>query len=266
MVAERGAGQHVRRAGADAGGDRPGLQPVLLPRVGDARCAPWPARCGPGRRAGGGRCLRAGVDLGLQQRLARGPRRCRGRRCRSSRRRTCVRSPSRSTYWLPRNRMVACATVSRTVASASASSRSLRCGGNHGQAPRATGEWQSRVDGLVVPGAAQPGVVGVVDDLPGASRRRAGHHVEVVQVVAGRGHRGAVVAVRHQHDVTGAHLFEHLDRAGPGAARPGGSRSRGSCPRSGGDLEVVDLLELGLGSGCSRRACAGGSSTSCRRG
>ena len=44
----------------------------------------------------------------------------------------------------------------------------LRRGGNHGQAPRWVVQGQAGIDGLVVPGAAQPGVLGVVDDLPGA--------------------------------------------------------------------------------------------------
>ena len=40
-----------------------------------------------------------------------------------------------------------------------------------------------------------------------------GHDVEVVEVGV-RGSDGrAVPAVRHEHDVTGAHLGEHVDRA-----------------------------------------------------
>src|SRR6476620_3643798 len=86
-----------------------------------------------------------------------------------------LRSPSRSTNWLARNRTVAWATVSRTVGSP--------CGDLNAEALETTSHssWvvqgQARVDGLVVPGAAQPGVFGVVDDHPGAFGAGSGHHV-----------------------------------------------------------------------------------------
>ena len=41
--------------------------------------------------------------------------------------------------------------------------------------------------------------------------RRAGHDVQVVHVVTGRGHRGTVPAVGHQDDVTGPDLGRHVD-------------------------------------------------------
>ena len=89
------------------------------------------------------------------------------------------------------------------------------------------GQRQARVDGLVGPGAADPGVRRVVADQPGPLGARAGHHVEVVEVVAGRGHRRAVPAVRDQHDVAGAHLGAARRSAGPGRCRrPAGSRAR----------------------------------------
>src|SRR5882757_5474123 len=155
-----------------------------------------------------------------------------------------LRSPSRSTNWLARNRTVAWATVSRTVGSS--------CGDLNAEALETTSHssWvvqgQPRVDGPVVPGAAQPGMFGIVDNHPGALGARSCHHVEVVHVIARRRDRRTVVAVRHQHDVAGAHLLEYLDGAvgravHPVVAEP--ARTVGA----GRDLEVVDLLELRLG-------------------
>ena len=71
--------------------------------------------------------------------------------------------------------MVACATVSRTVASVSAVFSAFRGAvettimllGVAGGAATADVQGQSWINGLVVPGAAEPGVFGVVDDLPG---------------------------------------------------------------------------------------------------
>ena len=135
--------------------------------------------------------------------------------------------------------MVACATVSRTVGSVSAVF-SVRFGAVETTVRLLSvgASGQAGVDRLVVPGAAQPGVFGVVDDLPGAFGAGSGHDVEVVHVVAGRGDRRAVIAVRHQHDVAGAHLLEHLDGAlrravhavvaEPAVSRPGRRRSRSS--------------------------------------
>ena len=95
---QRGAGDHVGGARADAAGDRVGLQPVLHPGVRDrgvhhgllvaaqhvrqrararrARPAAAPGRCRP---------------------------RCRGRRCRSSRRRASARPRRTREYCAPRN-------------------------------------------------------------------------------------------------------------------------------------------------------------------
>src|ERR1700754_881187 len=88
-----------------------------------------------------------------------------------------LRSPSRSTYWLARKRTVAWETVSRTVGSL--------CGDLNADDLETTSlslrmEWKPGIDGLVFPGAAQPGVLGVVDDLPGPFLAGTGHHVEVV--------------------------------------------------------------------------------------
>src|SRR5215212_3149562 len=149
------------------------------------------------------------------------------------------RSPSRSTYWLARNRTTACDTVSRTVGSL--------CGALNADAletmrhsPSMQG--QPGVDGLVFPGVAQPSVLGVVDDLPGPFLARACHHVEVVHVVAGRCYRRPVIPVGDKHDVTAAHLLEDLDRP----ARCAVHTVIAEAARiiwAGGDLEVVDLLE-----------------------
>src|SRR5579872_1128889 len=58
-------------------------------------------------------------------------------------------------------------------------------------------------------GLELPSVVGVGCGQPPASR--AGHHVQVVQVVAGAGgHR--VVAARHEHDIPIAHLDRLVER------------------------------------------------------
>src|SRR6476660_9667326 len=153
-----------------------------------------------------------------------------------------VRSPSHSTYWLARNRIVACATVSRTVGSASGvlnavaletTSRSSRSQG------------QPWVDVLVFPGAAQPGVFGIVDDLPCPFLAGARHHIQVIHVVPGRRDGRTVVAMRDEDDIAAAHLLEHLDRTVGRAiytviAEPTGI----TWPRV--DLEVVDLLQRRL--------------------
>ena len=127
---------------------------------------------------------------------------------------------------------------------------------------------QPGVDREVGPGVAHPGVGGVVADQPGALGARAGHDVEVVQVGVRGGHRRAVPAVRHEHDVTGAHLGEHVDRPLRRCRRPAGSRRhRVPRPSVGLRLELVDLLELGLDARRGRcRACAAARSSSCRPG
>src|SRR5690606_2342657 len=88
---------------------------------------------------------------------------------------------------------------------------------------------------------------GVVADPPGPLVAGAGHHVEVVEVVAGGGHGRAVPAVRDGHHVPGAHLGEDVDGAVGGSVDPlvAGAGSGGA----GGDLEVVDLLQHALGGG-----------------
>jgi hypothetical protein len=67
-----------------------------------------------------------------------------------------------------------------------------------------------------------------------------GHHVQVVQVIAGRGHRRAVVAAGQQHRVPAADLLEDVD------PRPVGALIGEAAI---GDLEVVDLLERRLDAG-----------------
>src|ERR1700754_4688269 len=67
------------------------------------------------------------------------------------------------------------------------------------------------VDVLVVPGAAQPGMFGIVDDLPRPFLAGSCHHIQVVHVIAGRRDGRTVVPVWHEYDVAGADLFEYLD-------------------------------------------------------
>ena len=185
---QRRAGEHVGRARADRRGARHGLQPVAHPGEADrgvhhallvagqvvghlARCRPPPA--GPGRRPATLPCPKIPNAPGI-------------RRC---------STPSRSLYWLARNRTSAWATVSLTA-------RLLR-----GR------ERQAGVDLLVLPGAADPGVRRVVADQPGPLVAGPGHDVEVVEVVAGGGHRRAVPAVRDEHGVAAAHLGADVDLA-----------------------------------------------------
>ena len=107
-----------------------------------------------------------------------------------------------------------------------------------GAVRRSAGHGQAGVDLLVLPGAADPVVGGVVGGEPGQVLVGPGHDIEVVHVVAGGGHAGAVVAVGHERDVAVAHLRAQVDRpagiGGVGAvqaeAGPAGGR--------GGDLEV----------------------------
>src|SRR5262245_51536580 len=120
-----------------------------------------------------------------------------------------VRSPSRSTYWLARNRIVAWATVSRTVGS---DSGVLNAVALETTSHSFCSQGQPWVDVLVFPGATKPSVFGIVDDLPGAFDARAGHHVQVVHVVAGRRDGRTVVAMRDEDDIAAADFFEHLDR------------------------------------------------------
>ena len=147
-------------------------------------------------------------------------------------------TPSRSEYWLARNRIRAWATVSliRGTSSGHPDPRS-----ETGAQPPASrpAHGQPRIHVLALPGFADPGVGRVVGEAP-LALAGAGHHVQVVEVVAGRGHRRAVVAGRQQHVVAGADLLEDVDaravRALVGEAAVG-------------DLEVVDLLERGLDAG-----------------
>src|SRR5690606_39263574 len=80
------------------------------------------------------------------------------------------------------------------------SCRCLRCGA----------EGEPGVRRHAGPGVADPGMVGVVADQPGAFGPGPCHDVEVVHVVAGYGRRGAVPAVRDEDDVTLAHLCQHV--------------------------------------------------------
>ena len=92
-------------------------------------------------------------------------------------------------------------------------------------------------------------MVRVVADQPLAHRAGAGHDVEVVHVVAGRGHGRAVPAVGHQHDVAGAHLRVDVDGPlvrGVDALVADGVRGLRGRFRGHAGLEVVDLLEPGL--------------------
>ena len=201
---ERGAGDHVGRARADATtctrASAAGSSGARRRR----RCAPSPARCGRGRRA---------ARPAPRAAPGRRRRRCRGRRCRSSPAISRCWTPSRSLYWTLRNRTSACATVSLILA------------------PRLRHR-ESRVHLLVGPAVADPGVIGVIHEVPLADA--AGHHVEVVEVVAGRGHRRAVIPARHVDPIAAADLRQQLHPVvhalvGEPAA---------------GDLVVVDLLEL----------------------
>ncbi len=87
---------------------------------------------------------------------------------------------------------------------------------------------------------------GVVADEPGAVGARTRHHVEVVEVVAGRRDGGPVVAVRHERDVARAHDGVDRDLARGrrrGVEQAEGIRVRGRVqPATDGGLEVVDLL------------------------
>ena len=107
------------------------LQPIRHARVADRRCAPWPARYARGSSEGRRRSRAAPV---------RDRPRCRGRRCRSSRRRIDARTPSRSTDWTERKRTSAWATVSLTCVAFAERHR------------------QPRVDVLLAPRVAYPGV------------------------------------------------------------------------------------------------------------
>ena len=91
-------------------------------------------------------------------------------------------------------------------------------------------------------------MVRVVADQPLPLVARTGHDVEVVHVVAGGSHRGAVPAVRHEHHVTVAHLGHHVDRPAGRAVHPLEAERPGvlGCTLDPAHLEVVDLLELAL--------------------
>ena len=109
-------------------------------------------------------------------------------------------------------------------------------------------EGKPRVHVLVGPGVPHPAVGRVVADQPRPFGRRAGHHVQVVEVVARNRHRRAVPAVRDEHDVAGAHLGEHVDVSTlvPVDALVGDALA----DRSRRDLVVVDLLEHTLPFAC----------------
>src|SRR5262249_36956194 len=104
---------------------------------------------------------------------------------------------------------------------------------------------QPWVDVLVFPGATKPSMFGIVDDLPGAFDARAGHHVQVVHVVAGRRDGRTVVAMRYEDDVAAADFLEHLYRTLRCAVDAVIAEPTGII-WARGDLEVVDLLQRGL--------------------
>ncbi len=130
------------------------------------------------------------------------------------------------------------------------------------------GQRQAGVDLLAVPEGADPGVRRVVADLPDPLGVRACHDVEVVEVVAGRGHRRAVPAVGDEDRVARADLGADVDLlARARAVHPLVAAGAGVAGRVGGvGLEVVDLLQPRLVRRPPRRACAAGTTTSCRPG
>src|SRR5664279_849710 len=68
-----------------------------------------------------------------------------------------------------------------------------------------------RVDGKLQPQAPYPGLVGVVADEPLPVGGRAGHHVEVVHVVARRGNYRAVPAMGHEDGIACTDLDQQLE-------------------------------------------------------
>src|SRR5918997_1450015 len=80
----------------------------------------------------------------------------------------------------------------------------------------------------------------------GAGGPGPGHDVQVVHVVTGRGRGRPVPAVGHQDGVAVVDLFTEVDRVA-GRGRGAEQAQAGLPVRSGGDLEVVDLLQHRLG-------------------
>ena len=110
---------------------------------------------------------------------------------------------------------------------------------------------------LLPPGLPHPGVVRVVGSRHRA--RRTGQGVQVVDVVAVRGHH-RVVALGHQHQFAVAHRERLVEPAVRRVDFLDGVAFRAV------DAVVVDLFEVRLRrAGCARRACAADSWTSCRR-
>src|SRR5215212_611632 len=103
-------------------------------------------------------------------------------------------SPSDSEYWALRNLTSACATVRRTFSDISSLLDGL-------------GK-ESRVDGLSLPGIANPRLVGMVGDLPGPLGTWTGHYVQVVHVEPRRRDAGPMPAMRNQHRVSIMNLFQ----------------------------------------------------------
>ena len=152
-------------------------------------------------------------------------------------------TPSDSLYCWLRNLTVAWATVSCTV-SPMITSPLGSVGGRPAGRPRCR--------------APRSGRGGRRSSRPAPRRGvwRSGHHVQVVHVVAGRGDAGPVPAVRHQHRVAIMDLFADVDVVAGRGGRAHEAQARLTV-RAGGDLEVVDLLQLGLGSVASSCLCAG---------
>ena len=136
------------------------------------------------------------------------------------------RTPSRSLYWRARKRTRAWATVRRTVLTAY-----LSCSVADVIGSRGSMGWPAQVPRIQA-------WAGSSQKRQARSARRARHHVEVVQVVAGGGDRRPVPAVRDEHDVARADLGQHVDGAAGSAVDP--------LVAEPGGLEVVDLLEFGL--------------------
>ena len=138
------------------------------------------------------------------------------------------------------------------------------CFGNHGHAPRGSQgqpgstSWSSQVP-------RSQACAGIVDDLPGPFLAGAGHHVQVVHVVAGRGDR--------TDRGSRAGRARRRRCAPPRAPRSGGRRAVHAVVAEPADrlaaesISIVDLLQRGLDVGVLlvvlvRRVAT----TSCRRG
>ena len=224
-----GAGHHVRRARPDRGRAREGLQPVAHARVPHGRVhhrllvarlvVPQPGLPSPHSSSA------CPIPATLPwPKIPSSPRRtaARGRRAPTTGRPGSAPSPD-----------------PRSVSSFIPPLRSSAAGGPLPAPPKSTAPTRARGR------RRQPCPLG----------RRAGHHVEVVQVVAGCGHRRAVPAVRHQHRVPGStSASTSIGRSA--CRRPAGRPSRPGRPRSSRS-PPGRIPRRG-----PRRACAEGRTTS----